>query len=170
MIRGLINRRYWFGFTDRVQEANFVWTQLKNLNYFNLQKSCENSAKKIENDAEYVKKGFWTVNDMRKYKIYWENHLCFEEKGDERLLQRHKYFRNLSKIRSEDLKLRKMQNHLQNNYVIGNKKALLKTMSHYYTQIGRNPFEVLPLTFHVCEGVEDPLFLNFLRYYHKKNR
>jgi|JI6StandDraft_1071083.scaffolds.fasta_scaffold297276_1 hypothetical protein len=34
MVRGLINRRYWFAFTDKIEEANFVWTQLKDLGYF----------------------------------------------------------------------------------------------------------------------------------------
>ena len=71
MIRGLINRRYWFAFTDRVEEANFVWTQLKNLHFFSLQKSCESSVKKIENEKEYMKDSFSTVNDVRKYKNYW---------------------------------------------------------------------------------------------------
>ena len=63
-----------------------------------------------------------------------------------------------------------MQNHLKNNYVIGNKKALLKTMCHYYSKMGKNPFDYLPLTFHIVEGVEDQPFLDFMRYYHKRNR
>jgi hypothetical protein len=37
MVSGLIARRPWFAFTDRVEEANFVWTQTKNLNYFKRQ-------------------------------------------------------------------------------------------------------------------------------------
>ena len=41
MVRGLISRRYWFAFTDRLEEANFVWTQLKLFGYFNLQKAGE---------------------------------------------------------------------------------------------------------------------------------
>ena len=52
MIRGLISRRYWFAFTDRIEQANFVWTQLKNLDYFNLQKgSGRKKIKKLENDV-----------------------------------------------------------------------------------------------------------------------
>ncbi len=37
MIQGLIKRRIWFAITDKIEEANFVWTQLKNLNYFKRQ-------------------------------------------------------------------------------------------------------------------------------------
>jgi len=39
MVSGLIARRPWYAFTDRVEEANFVWSQIKILNYFKLQKS-----------------------------------------------------------------------------------------------------------------------------------
>ena len=34
LIRGLIKRRLWCAITDRVEDANFVWTQLKVLSYF----------------------------------------------------------------------------------------------------------------------------------------
>lgn len=37
MVSGLISRRPWFAFTDKIEEANFVWTQLKMLNYFKIQ-------------------------------------------------------------------------------------------------------------------------------------
>jgi hypothetical protein len=42
-----------------------------------------------------------------------------------------------------------MQNHLINNYVIGNKKALLKTMSLYYKKLDDFVFNYLPYTFHI---------------------
>ena len=46
-----------------------------------------------------------------------------------------------------------MHNHLINNYVIGNKKALLKTMRQYYQKIDKNPFNYIPLTFHIIDGI-----------------
>lgn len=64
----------------------------------------------------------------------------------------------------------RMHNHLKNNYVIGNKKALFKTMCHYYRHLQVDPFDYLPLTFHVTEGLEDPNFLAFQRYYHRRNK
>lgn len=39
MINGLIARRPWYAFTDKIQDANLVWTQLKKLDFFNKQKS-----------------------------------------------------------------------------------------------------------------------------------
>lgn len=46
-----------------------------------------------------------------------------------------------------------MQNHLINNYVIGNKKALFHTMSSFYAEKGEDVFEYLPLTFHIKQGL-----------------
>jgi len=37
MVSGLISRRPWFAITDKLEEANFVWTQLKMLSYFKIQ-------------------------------------------------------------------------------------------------------------------------------------
>lgn len=61
-----------------------------------------------------------------------------------------------------------MQNHLINNYVLGNKKALFTTMSSYYKEIKEDVFSYLPLTFHIKDGLEDPKFYEFLKHYHKR--
>lgn len=37
MVAGLIARRNWFAFTDRPEEANFLWTQLKVIDYYKKQ-------------------------------------------------------------------------------------------------------------------------------------
>lgn len=51
LVRGLIKRRIWFAITDKIEEANFVWTQLKSLPYFKLQEaSCNSSGKEVESD------------------------------------------------------------------------------------------------------------------------
>jgi hypothetical protein len=60
----------------------------------------------------------------------------------------------------------KIHNHLPNNYVIGNKKALFYTMSKYYEMTGQDVFEYLPLTFHIVNGLEDPVYLKFLNSYY----
>lgn len=48
-----------------------------------------------------------------------------------------------------------MHNHLINNYVIGNKKALFNTMANYYKETNQEVFDFLPLTFHIKDGMED---------------
>lgn len=61
-----------------------------------------------------------------------------------------------------------MHNHLINNYVIGNKKALFNTMANYYSEVNLQVFDFLPLTFHIKDGPEDKKYFEFLRYYHKR--
>lgn len=46
-----------------------------------------------------------------------------------------------------------MHNHLINNYIIGNKKALFKTMSLYYKRKDDYVFNYLPHTFHIEKGI-----------------
>ena len=80
---------------------------------------------------------------------------------DESLKFRNKTFKNFSKLPAKI----KVHNHLINNYLIGNKKALFKTMSGYYKMIGENVFDYLPLTFHISNGLEDDQFEKFCEYF-----
>lgn len=63
-----------------------------------------------------------------------------------------------------------MQNHFKNNYVIGNKKTLFKTMSVYYKNREDNVFNYLPYTFHVRNGIEDESYFRFLKYYYQRGK
>ena len=50
---------------------------------------------------------------------------------------------------------------MENNYHLSNKKALFFNMKQYYEAIGQDPFNALPLTFHVKNGVLDPSYKDF---------
>lgn len=54
---------------------------------------------------------------------------------------------------------------LENNFHLSNKCALFYNMKRYYEALGRDPFEVLPLTFHIRKGTEDNEYTKFLKYY-----
>lgn len=54
---------------------------------------------------------------------------------------------------------------LENNFHLSNKYALFYNMRRYYNAVGRDPFIVLPVTFHVKKGVKDPVFFQFLDYF-----
>lgn len=58
---------------------------------------------------------------------------------------------SLGKVKQEV----RIHNHFLNNFIIGNKKALFKTMNEYYSKLGVDVFDYLPLTFHVKNGLED---------------
>lgn len=53
-------------------------------------------------------------------------------------------------------------NHQDNNFHLSNKKAIWYNMKVYYESLGENPFDYMPLTFHIKEGETDREFQKFL--------
>lgn len=64
----------------------------------------------------------------------------------------------------------RMTNHLEFSRLLGNKKALFFTMRQYYSLIGRNYNDYMPLTFHITGGQEDDEYLNFVTAYQEKKK
>ena len=62
----------------------------------------------------------------------------------------------------------KLYNRLEGNYHLTNKKNLFMNMKEYYESEGANPFDVLPLTFHVKNGSSDPDFSNFQKHFNEQ--
>ena len=167
MVRALISRRYWFAVTERVEEANFIWTQLKELKYFKAQKASIRDGKDKIKGGSYAAGSLYLLEDMKEFKKYWERNRIIEEHSDERLLPRLKNFTYKTVIRGESIKENRLHNHFINNYVISNKKSLFRILNAYYRQQGLDPFDFIPITYHVCKGLEDPVFLSFQRHYHQ---
>jgi len=61
-----------------------------------------------------------------------------------------------------------MYGKMEKNLHLANKKALFHNMNYYYTQIGQDPFDALPVTYHVKRGLEDPEFLRFKQHYDRE--
>lgn len=49
-----------------------------------------------------------------------------------------------------------MHNHFEFNYFIGNKKAMFYNLKQYYELTNKNLGDIIPLTFHIQKGVNDP--------------
>ncbi len=63
-----------------------------------------------------------------------------------------------------------VHNHLENNFYLGNKKALFYNMREYARLRKKNPFENMPLTFHIRKGFKDPEYARFVSYYEKRDK
>lgn len=59
----------------------------------------------------------------------------------------------------------KIYSKLEDNFHLSNKKALFWNMCSYYKLQKKDPFDVLPLTFHIENGLEDPEYLEFKKYF-----
>jgi tubulin--tyrosine ligase len=54
-----------------------------------------------------------------------------------------------------------MYNKVEDSQNLTTKKALFLNMCSYYDSVGKNPFEALPLTFHLINGVKDQQYEKF---------
>ena len=57
---------------------------------------------------------------------------------------------------------------MEANYHLSNKKALFWNMMNYYKKLRRDPFDCLPLTFHIESGDTDPEFYNFTNFFNNQ--
>ena len=55
---------------------------------------------------------------------------------------------------------------MEQNKQLTNKKGVFINMRDYYINIGKDPFEVLPFTYLVKNGVLDEEFRKFTDYFH----
>ena len=60
-----------------------------------------------------------------------------------------------------------MHNHVTNNWNLSNKKALFMNLKSYYEAQKVNPFEFIPMTFHITD-VNDKEFLRFAEEYERR--
>eukprot|EP00826_Nyctotherus_ovalis_P059966 TRINITY_DN8385_c0_g5_i1.p1 TRINITY_DN8385_c0_g5~~TRINITY_DN8385_c0_g5_i1.p1 ORF type:complete len:374 (-),score=62.59 TRINITY_DN8385_c0_g5_i1:370-1491(-) len=61
--------------------------------------------------------------------------------------------------------LPRLSNHLEGNYYLGHKKYMHKCLSLYYSLIGKDVMDVVPLTFHIKYGKSDLRYKNFQSTY-----
>ncbi len=64
----------------------------------------------------------------------------------------------------------KVHNHLPQNFMLGNKKALFYTMNQYYEALDQETFKYLPLTFHIQDGIDGSEYLKFLKIFYEKSK
>ena len=61
-----------------------------------------------------------------------------------------------------------MSNRMESNYHLANKKHLFYNFKKFFAYIKKDPFKHIPLTFHIKQGINDPQWNIFLKYYKKK--
>jgi tubulin monoglycylase TTLL3/8 len=104
--------------------------------------------------------------DLKLWKSHYQrNEKCERRIGELTYVRRTRLLEKKEMRKVEDSRSLKVHNHLEGNYFIGNKKALLYNMRRYLQLKGEDPFLKLPLTFHVSKGTEDAEYLRFLQYY-----
>ena len=61
----------------------------------------------------------------------------------------------------------KIYNRLEDNFHLSNKKALFWNMNEYYKSMNKSPWNALPITFHIENGLNDVEYIKFLNFYQR---
>lgn len=62
-----------------------------------------------------------------------------------------------------------MHNHMEDNWHLGNKKALFYNMRHYFRVIKEDYTKYIPVTFHIQNGINDEQYLKFVEHYNRRS-
>lgn len=157
------NRWWWVRVTEEEKEsANFVWTQWKEWSVINSLPCLSTQKLEIEQTPEI------SIDTKMKYAPVNANNLLSTPKLVDLtplaydLIMKSKSFSYLANRNSFVSSELKIHSKIEHNYHLSNKKALFYNLVKYYEALGKDPFEVIPLTFHIKEGEEDPEFQKFL--------
>ncbi|CAD8044235.1 unnamed protein product [Paramecium primaurelia] len=141
LVRQLIKSRSWWILIDSPSnDMNLYWTQLRKQGFYK--------------DLITITGNQSTFTKAQKKQVYDKFKLKLEEE---------KYSNFVSS------NILRVHNHLEGNFQISNKKALYYNMKSYYESIGQDPFKFIPLTFHIQDGIKDPVYQQFEEYARRNN-
>ena len=125
--------------------ANLIWTDVKKSSIFDLMPKSKNITKKIV---------------LKNSEFY------------NQILPADEYAALMTSATLNPLKI-KVYNKLEGNSELASKKKLFINMVAYYKSINKDPFDYIPLNFHLVAGVSDanyPLFLQKFRVFEAKSK
>lgn len=142
----ILRSRPWWVQTDNRKEANLIWTSLKH----------SKTLKRLDSGRSIQAQKAATCPLPRQKQIESKK-FGFDLILESNLMQKLE----TSPYLSSNLKL---CNKLEENEQIASKKLLFSNMKAFYSQINKNIFQVVPVTFHV-KSINDPDFLEFENYF-----
>lgn len=153
LVRSLMKRRYWWT-EGPIEQANFVWTQLKKQDIFNRQ--SEHSDKpELTTSASLLNNSFCSDSSRDETGTKGMRSRPAETISQEDKIMMAVELQEWAKQPSTKL-LRKVEprlvhNHMPGNCHLGNKKALFFNLRKYCQLTNRELFDMVPMTFHVGE-------------------
>ncbi|CAD8193862.1 unnamed protein product [Paramecium pentaurelia] len=94
----------------------------------------------------------------------WDSQIVFSDCTEKLLMS----IKGLQTSIHYDSKNYKMHNHMQDNWHLGNKKALFYNMRNYFKTIKEDYTKYIPITFHIQKGMTDTEYFKFVDYYNKR--
>lgn len=147
LIKKCMNSRPWWVLVDEnhIMEANFIWSQGKIQEYFDKIPISATKLKTINHDL--IGKSI-SCQEVFSDTTSSPKKIDISELGYNQITL-SPYYLSFTENHTSHPILTKLQNKLEHNYHLSDKKFLYKNMKEYYFSIGENVFDYLPLTFHI---------------------
>lgn len=160
LIEKCLNSRWWWVRVDDEDEANFIWTQWKS-------QEIVDKLEKFKGRVEIESRNRLEVStNVQLFKEGEKpSNVDLGPLGFARITKAQNFLRMKQiSVLSQELRC---YNKLEFNFEIANKKNLFFNMTKFYLDRGKDPFDVIPLTFHV-NSKDDQSFKDFCKYYEDK--
>ena len=93
LVKSITNRRPWYQITEKLEDANVIWTQLKVPSIYSLQECEKKEIRKIEETGGYIDNSIWSEREEKVFKAYFSSFCNGEERMDESFKFRNKTFK-----------------------------------------------------------------------------
>lgn len=170
---GLKNRWWWQRTKRSNPNVNFLWTQLMCKKFISSLESLANNGKLSESELDFTNLGSTSHSNLKESgsssdvknttasSITTSNNNFPSQKLSKMNNSMAPTFkRRVKAVKKDPLVCDKFKicNHLENHIHLSNKKALYYNMKTYFECLGEDPFNFIPLTYHIQEGSSDPQF------------
>ncbi|CAG9319171.1 unnamed protein product [Blepharisma stoltei] len=171
LVQQCLNSRWWWTRVtkEEIDKANFIWTQWKDKNIIESLSSLSD----IKHDQEAITspvsiscntRFVWIspTTNISQTKIVDLAPLGYD------LVTKSESFSHIACNFLYNCSEMKICNKIEHNYHLSNKKALFANLRQYYLAIGKDPFDYIPVTFHITKGENDEEFVKFEEIYNTK--
>ena len=160
LIKQCFNSRWWWS-EDTAKNANVIWLQGRSQAFFENQEP--KSVAPTQFDLNSVEKSV-KCSALFESDTLEEKHVDISGLGYDLITRSQSYigFFDRNKVNSAQVR---SHNKLEFNNRISDKKELFFSLKNYYSAVGENMFEYMPVTFHIKNGESDPEFQSFSQKY-----
>lgn len=160
LLHQLMQTRPWWVRTKSKSEAHFVWSTKKESSYFALIPTGTAKAMRLDvGKAVIVCPAKFCPPDSKVSRTVNMKPLGFAAIGESRS------YAKVSPLSVFDPRTARVHNLIEDSFQLTNKKFLYHNMKQYYSALGEDYTQYLPLTFHITAGESDPEFIAFLRHF-----
>jgi tubulin polyglutamylase TTLL1/tubulin monoglycylase TTLL3/8 len=161
LIKSLLQPRWWWTRTDSREDANLVWTQSRDLEWFKNAERAERQWVDSADNERIVCKVRFVADKAPKISA---NLVDISPLNLDALFTPESYQAGEFEPGRMEGGLR-THNKLEQTYHLSNKKALYMNLKKYCEATAQSLFDKVPMTFHIKSGHNDPEFNNFVAAY-----